>query len=75
MVRLLQMVHLGQETVAQKDEVIFQNEEVIRQKDEVILQNEEVIRQKNDIIKGTICFIPEISKVQICHLATFFCQQ
>ncbi len=36
MVRLLEMVHVGQQTVLQKEDVILHLEEAARQKDEVI---------------------------------------
>jgi hypothetical protein len=36
MVRLLEMVHVGQQTVLEKEDVIHHLEEAARQKDEII---------------------------------------
>jgi hypothetical protein len=47
MVRLLQMVHLGQEAVAHKDELINNKDELIREKDELIKEQEKTVNGMN----------------------------
>ena len=72
MVRLLQLVHLGQEAVAQKDELILNKDELIRQKDEAIHKKDELIKGHHlSLILGVnydVCLSWRLSSYNVCRL-------